>query len=136
MKKIFIILLVLGSYAAFAQDNQQQPAPLQPVVQQNCPTGDFCFLNTTQKRKIVDILGPKEGYNYKVLFTITILAGEQGCFYDVPAVVQNIRITTYDTEERRNNGFIASPAQSHEDFRQIRVQGCAKEADIKPLKLK
>lgn len=135
MKKIFTLFMVLSSFGAFAQDTQQQPAPPQPAVQQNCPTGDFCFLNTSKKKKVVDILGPQSYNGVAVLFTITILPGEQGCFYDVPAVVQNIRITTYDVEEGGNNPLNFTPAVTHEERRQIRVKNCAKESDIKPLKL-
>lgn len=136
MKKFLTIIIVFSSLAAFAQDTQQQPASQQPVVQQPCPTGDFCFLNTSKKRKVVDILGPKDySGQYQVLFTITILPGEQGCFYDIPAVVQNINITTYDVEEGGTNPFNFTPAVTHQEKRQIRVKNCAKESEIKPLKL-
>ena len=134
MKKLLFIFLVFSTSGSFAQTTPQ-PTSQQPQ-QQDCPTGDFCFINPSHQKKVIDILGPQDyGGYYKVLFTITIMAGQTGCFYDIPAVVQNINITTFDAEEGGTSPMNFTPARTHQERRQIRVKPCAKEENIKPLKL-
>ncbi|HEX3385648.1 MAG TPA: hypothetical protein VHS53_10690, partial [Mucilaginibacter sp.] len=102
--------------------------------------GDFCFINTSKKRKKIEVLGAENGLGGNaILYTITIQPDENGCLYNVPAVVYDILITTYDVELVRNpNGYgpPLTPESVRRERRQIRVDRCATEKDIKPLQLK
>ncbi|MDP9047444.1 MAG: hypothetical protein M3N14_04855, partial [Bacteroidota bacterium] len=108
-----------------------------PIQQpKNCPTGDFCFENTSKKRKVVEILGAENAVGgHEVLYTLTIPAGEKACFYNIPAVVHNIAITTDDPSETNVNTYPRRFNRPTLEYRQIKVINCASEDSIKPMKL-
>ncbi|HEX3385647.1 MAG TPA: hypothetical protein VHS53_10685 [Mucilaginibacter sp.] len=109
--------------------NQVQPRPT------NCATGDFCFINTSKWKKTVDVLGAQRPLGRDVLYTITIQPGDTGCLYDIPAGPHDISIRTY-YEDPNSNGVYSTPIISRPEERQIRVERCATEKDIKPLRLR
>jgi len=92
----------------------------------DCPTGDFCFENTSKHKKSIWVMGNTEsGLGRDVLYDITIQPGEKGCFYNLPARVYQIEITN-----------VESGLPYDRENRQISVKKCAKEATLIPLKLR
>jgi len=136
MKTSLCLMILFLPFCALSQTNPlgKSTDSTTLVKPQNCIKGDFCFENTSKKRKVIEVLGADTRFYAPPLFTISIQPGEKGCFYDIPAQVQNIKITTYDVEE--SGQFLNyTPSSIHTELRQIRVKPCAKEDDIKPLKL-
>jgi hypothetical protein len=107
-----------------------------PLQEKNCLTGDFCFENASKKRKVIEILGAENIVGgHTILYKITVLPGEKGCLYGIPAVVHNVAITTYDVDGGYDaNGSYTIPV-FHVENRQIRVAKCAAESNLTPLKL-
>lgn len=111
-----------------------RPIATQPVEPPcNSNTGDFCFENTSAFTKDIMIRGPSEGWSRSILYTTTVKPGEKSCFYDIPAVRHDITIVTH---VEVNDPAAGKYMVTENEDRQIKVEKCAKEKTLTPMKLK